>query len=179
VNDHIRHRKVFQLEALEDRLSLSAPPGGPGTAWLQVPAEHGPSAAEVRVLQGQDTGGPGSRRRQALNARRLDRAFVGFDRAIANLDQATDRLERAGSTNQGAAVRVFNRAVATTLRAEAQLNQAFVTGTTAVQDANRARLQRALDDLGRLDDRIDQLLERLRDQPPSSGLGAEARRAGR
>jgi hypothetical protein len=179
VNARIRHRRVFQLETLEARLTLSAPPGGLETAGREVPAEQGRGAAQVHVLQGQDTGGPRARRRQLQDQRRLDRAFIGFDRAIANLDLAVDRLELVGSINQQASLRVFNRALSRTLRAENQLNRAFVTGATAVQEANRARLQQALDDLDRLNDRIEQVLERLMDRPPSSGLGDEARGAGR
>jgi hypothetical protein len=168
VNARRRHRRVFQLERLEDRLTLSAPPGRPEAAVRPVPAAPGRDAAQVHGLQGQDTGGPSARRRQALDQRRLDRAFVGFDRAGANLDLTLDRLESAGSTKQGAALRVFNRAVSRTLRAEAQLNQVFVTSASAVQEANRAPLQRAVADLDRLNDRIEQVLQRLMERPPSA-----------
>jgi hypothetical protein len=174
MNARIRRHRVFPLETLEDRVTLSAAPGGPETAWPQTPAEQGRGAAWVHGLQGQDTGGPSSLRRQAGDRRRLDRAFVGFDRAVANLDRAVDGLERAGFANQEVPLRVFNRALTRALGAEAQLNRAFVTGATAVQEANRARLQGALDDLNRLNDRIEQVLQRLMDEPPSSGLGVDA-----
>jgi hypothetical protein len=162
VNDRTRHRRVLQIESLEDRV---APSGGPGTALLPIPTGNGRGGAELRILQDR-----GAQRLQNIARRRLDAGFAGFNRALTNLDRALDRLETTAPRGQDSALRGFNRAFAVVLRSQTQLNQAFVTSPTVLQEANRARLQRALDDLGRLDDRIEQILER----PSTSALAGGA-----
>jgi hypothetical protein len=88
---------------------------------------------------------------------------------MANLDLALDRLEAAGVPDQGRTLRAFNGALARTLTAESQLNRAFVAGPTTVQEANRARLQRALGVLAELNERIEAVQERLQGQLPAAG----------
>ena len=163
MNDRTRHRRVLHLESLEDRVP---PSGSPGTALLHIPAGNG-RGAELQILQDQ---GRGAQRLQAAARRRLDAGFAGFNRALVNMDRSLDRLETAGPRGQEAALRGFNRAFTAVLGAETRLSRAFVTSPTGLQDANRARLQRALDNLARLDDRIEQILER----PPASEIAGGA-----
>jgi hypothetical protein len=140
---------------------------------LHVPAGNGRGGAELQILQDR---GRGAQRLQIAARRRLDAGFAGFNRALAILDRSLDRLETAGPRGQEAALRGFNRAFAVVLGAETRLSRAFVSSPTILQDANRARLQLALDNLARLDDRIEQILER----PPSSEVadGAPAGESG-
>jgi hypothetical protein len=124
MNDRTRHRRVLQLEALEDRV---APSGGPGTASSYHPTGAGRGGAELQILQ--DRGRARSVSRSWPGAGSTP-ASAGFNRALVNLDRAPRRFDTVGPRGQEAALRGFNRAIAGVLRAETQLNQAFVASPT-------------------------------------------------
>lgn len=159
MNARTRTRKVFGLETLEDRLALSAPASGLESALLNIPAAHGRGGSQVQILQDRDTGFQGIQVRQGGARQRIDRAFANFDRALRSLDQAIDRLVSVGPANPRAPMRVFNRALTGTLRAESQLTRIFATNATGVQEADRVRLQSALVELDRLNHRIGHIIE--------------------
>jgi hypothetical protein len=175
VNPRIRHRRVLQFEPLEDRLTLTSPPGSLAAVALHLPAEQGRGLSRVQELQAQ---GQGSQRRLLAARRRLELAFRGFHGALANLNRSLDRIENAGSVSSDATLRGFNRAVSRTLRAEDQLNRAFVSSPTVLQEANRLRQQQALGDLARADARVEEVLEQTMGQPPDSSQVAEAHGGG-
>lgn len=152
-----RNRRVFQLEALEGRLTLSAASGGLEAVVRPLPAEQGAAAAQVQGLQ--DRGeGVQSLQSRGENARRarVNRGIAGLDRANDNLEQAIVRLERAESFgDRAAASRALNRGLAGSTRALAQLSRALGTRVT---EADRTAVLRPIGDLNRLQARAQEVL---------------------